>query len=116
MSERSQELSGLPESVRKLLEEHRRNTRYFLDRVGENPLWLEVTEEDFVKAERLAGFRPKPGCGPVATASFSDGSVRGTTVAVPKYLAKLKRYVDLEGTLHDLTEEPSEQHDPLPGC
>lgn len=97
---KSRELANLPKSVQELLEEHRRNTRYFLDRDGENPLWLEVTEADFVKAERAAGFRPKPGCGPVATASWSSGGRRGTTVAAPEYLSKLGRYIDLDGILH----------------
>lgn len=31
----------------------------------------EVTQEEYVRAERSAGFHPKPGCGPTATASFS---------------------------------------------
>ena len=37
--------------------------------------WKEVTQAEFVKAERAAGFHPKPGCGPVATGGFggSDG-------------------------------------------
>ena len=39
--------------------------------------WEEVTEEEFAEAERSAGFYPKPGCGPVATGGFSDGSVEG---------------------------------------
>lgn len=30
----------------------------------------EVTAEEFVRAERDAGFHPKPGCGPFATAGF----------------------------------------------
>lgn len=37
-----------------------------------------VSQEEFVSAERAAGFRPKPGCGPVATGGFSSGPIRGS--------------------------------------
>mgnify|MGYP001562460708 CR=1 FL=1 len=49
--------------------------RYWL-RVSGLP-WQEATLEQFVQAERGAGFRPKPGCGPIATGGFSSGSVEG---------------------------------------
>ena len=43
--------------------------------------WREVTQEEFIQAESDAGFQPKSGCGPVATAGFSsedkDGCVEG---------------------------------------
>ena len=39
--------------------------------------WTEVTQAQFVAAERAAGFRPKPGLGPVATGGFSSGSIHG---------------------------------------
>lgn len=32
--------------------------------------WVEVSQDEFVKEERDAGFIPKPGCGPVATTGF----------------------------------------------
>lgn len=37
----------------------------------------KVTQDEFVRAERTAGFRPKPGCGPVATGGFSSGVLAG---------------------------------------
>ena len=42
--------------------------------------WEEVTQEQFIQAERAAGFYPKHGCGSVATAGFSGGSVMGMVV------------------------------------
>jgi hypothetical protein len=51
------------------------NTRYWL-KTGELA-WQECTQEQFVSAERSAGFRPKPGCGPVATGGFGSGDRRG---------------------------------------
>lgn len=43
--------------------------------------WREVSREEFICAEREAGFVPKAGCGPVATAGFGmsgpDGSISG---------------------------------------
>jgi len=50
--------------------------RYYLQLAGVSD-WIEVSQEKFVQAERAAGFRPKPGCGPVATGGFSNGSVCG---------------------------------------
>lgn len=91
-----------------LVEEHRRQTRYFLAPSTKDPLWQEVTQEEFVNAERAAGFRPKPGCGPVATAGFAAGSIKGRTYTVREHLKLLGRFVDLEGTLHDLREDPSD--------
>jgi hypothetical protein len=92
--------SDLPLDLQKLLAEHRRNTRYFLAPATENAVWQEVTEQEFVNAERGAGFRPKPGCGPVATGAFSAGGQRGTTVALVEHMSKLGRYIDLDGNFH----------------
>lgn len=39
--------------------------------------YTEVTQEEFIRAERAAGFHPKYGCGPCATGGFSSGSVSG---------------------------------------
>lgn len=49
--------------------------RYWL-RTETSP-WEEATEEQFVQAERSAGFYPKLGCGPVATGGFSKGDSEG---------------------------------------
>ncbi len=49
--------------------------RYWL-RISGLP-WHEATREQFVQAERSAGFCPKPGCGPVATAGFHSSGVEG---------------------------------------
>jgi len=49
--------------------------RYFV-KDGEGPE-REVTQDEYVATERSAGFRPKPGCGPEATASFSSGRLSG---------------------------------------
>ncbi|EFU5438376.1 hypothetical protein HT774_004154 [Salmonella enterica] len=50
--------------------------RYFLSHpaFGEK----EVTQEEFISAERAAGFYPKSGSG-VATGGFSCGDIRGRT-------------------------------------
>jgi hypothetical protein len=95
--------ADLPQYLKDLLAEHRRNTRYFLAPVTSEPIWQEVTEQEFVNAERGAGFYPKPGCGPVATGGFSAGGQRGRTVSLPEHMALLGRYVDLEGVLHPRT-------------
>lgn len=50
--------------------------RYWL-RVGTLP-WQEATMQQFIKAERGAGFYPKTGDG-TATASFSGSGVEGRT-------------------------------------
>ena len=50
-------------------------TKYYLKGEWEDK-WTEVTEEEFIKAERSAGFRPKYGDG-VATGGFSNGSISG---------------------------------------
>lgn len=39
--------------------------------------WQEVTQDQFVDAERNAGFHPKSGCGPVATGGFSARGICG---------------------------------------
>lgn len=96
-------MSDLPPELRALLAEHRKNTRYFLAPVTSNPIWQEVTEAEFANAERGAGFYPKPGCGPVATGSFSAGGQKGTSISLPEHLATLGRYVDLEGVFHPVS-------------
>lgn len=50
--------------------------RYYLRAEWEDN-WTEVSEKQFINAERAAGFRPKPGCGPVATGGFISGSTLG---------------------------------------
>jgi hypothetical protein len=53
--------------------------------------WIEVSKEDWIKAERRAGFRPKLWSGHVdcmkicATGGFGDGSIAGsiTTTGQP---------------------------------
>lgn len=39
--------------------------------------WQEVSQVKYIEMERNAGFHPKLGCGPVATASFSTGCIEG---------------------------------------
>jgi len=39
----------------------------------------EVAQKEFISFERQAGFRPKPGCGPVATGGFMSGNICGRT-------------------------------------
>lgn len=51
--------------------------RFFLS-AWFNPKWVEVSQDEWIAAERAAGFRPKPGCGPLATGGFSSGNVSGT--------------------------------------
>ena len=50
--------------------------KYFLQGEWQDE-WGEATQQQFVAAERAAGFHPKAGCGPVATGGFSGGGVRG---------------------------------------
>jgi len=52
----------------------RSHDRYF---VTEDGVETETTMEGFVAMERRCGFHPKPGCGPIATGSFSSGSRSG---------------------------------------
>lgn len=49
--------------------------RYWLS-FGRDSEWKEVTKEEYISAERSAGFRPKFGNG-IATAGFSNGSING---------------------------------------
>lgn len=49
-------------------------TRYFLSLAGRE---FEVTRDEWIAAERAAGFRSKFGEGEEATAGFSNGSVSG---------------------------------------
>lgn len=57
--------------------------RYFL-RYSRGP-WSQVTEAEFIAAERSAGFVPKPDCGPVATAGFSCNGPRGIVAGRIEY-------------------------------
>lgn len=50
------------------------NERYWLRVSG--LAWQEATKDQFIKAERSAGFRPKSGDG-VATGGFSCGAIQG---------------------------------------
>lgn len=51
--------------------------RYYLGVTGREESFVEVTQDEFVRAERGAGFRPKPGLGPVATGGFTSGGITG---------------------------------------
>ena len=53
--------------------------RYYLalDLGDSEPDWKEVTREQFIRAERAAGFRSKFGDDHPATAGFSSGNTRG---------------------------------------
>lgn len=35
----------------------------------------EITQEEYIKFERAAGFYPKPGCGPVVTGFFGANGI-----------------------------------------
>jgi len=48
----------------------------FFLRTDSNNEWLQVTEEEFIKAERESGFYPKSGDG-VATGGFAGNEVIG---------------------------------------
>jgi hypothetical protein len=52
---------------------------YYLREIGgdSSSRWRQVTEDEFIAAERRAGFIPQAGCGPIATAGFGDGKVEG---------------------------------------
>lgn len=53
-------------------------TRYWT-RSHPRSLWQECTRDQFITAERSAGFRPKSGnSGDLATGGFSKGSFAGT--------------------------------------
>ena len=52
------------------------STKYFL-KVDWQESWSEVTERQFITAERAAGFRPKGGGDGLATGGFSGGGVSG---------------------------------------
>lgn len=60
--------------------------RYWLRAKGTK--WQEVSQDKYIDAERSAGFHPKEGCGPVATAGFSNGSAEGKVT----YDGKQPRY------------------------
>lgn len=55
------------------------SAHYYIKRNREP--WKEVSQAQFIAAEREAGFTPKAGCGPIATAGFGasgpDGSIDG---------------------------------------
>jgi hypothetical protein len=61
--------------------------RYFV-KIDDKPE-REVTAEEFVRAERDAGFHPKPGCGPFATAGF--GSTRYTEGGTRSISGRIER-------------------------
>ena len=52
------------------------NERYFL-RAQWQEQWQEVTREQWIRAERMAGFRPKYGGDGPATGGFSGYGVSG---------------------------------------
>lgn len=49
------------------------NRRYFL-KADWQPEWTEVTKEEYIRAERSAGFRSKFGPDDIATAGFTSSS------------------------------------------
>lgn len=49
--------------------------RYFIT-LGNEPE-KEISQAEFIRWESQAGFRPKPGCGPVATGGFTSGMIKG---------------------------------------
>lgn len=53
--------------------------RYFLGIPLHRESEVEVTQDEFIAAERAAGFHPKHGCGPLATGGFSTGGSYGRT-------------------------------------
>lgn len=63
-------------------------------REGEQP-WRAVSRDEFAEAERRAGFHPKQGCGPLATAGFGS-SVR-----------------NVQGRITDTNTPPESLTDPL---
>lgn len=56
-------------------ETDRTDYRYFID--DGSGVERETDMEGFISLERSCGFRPKPGCGPMATAGFSSGNRQG---------------------------------------
>ena len=56
--------------------------RYFLKAAWQE-IWDEVTREQFIAAERAAGFRPKGGGDGLATGGFGGDSVSGKIEVVP---------------------------------
>lgn len=70
--------------------------------------WMQVTQEDYVRLERAAGFRPKPGHGPVATSAFSGGGVRGQTWRPEVRPPKIHR-VDDETKLLEVDAAPGDR-------
>jgi len=50
--------------------------RYYL-KADHQTEWREVTQDKFIDAEQAEGFRPKPGCGPVATSGFTGDVISG---------------------------------------
>jgi len=57
--------------------------------------WKEVSQIEFAKAEREAGFFPKPGCGPLATAGFSSNHIEGKVTYEEEKEAKKMQLKDL---------------------
>ena len=60
-------------------------TKYFLKADWQED-WSEVTERQFITAERAAGFRPKGGGDGLATGGFSGSGVRGRIEMVSEKL------------------------------
>ena len=60
-------------TIGELLAEMQATRRFWLRPTGSKDAWREVSESDFIKAERAAGFYPKSGHG-VATGGFSSTS------------------------------------------
>ena len=47
--------------------------------------YQEVTRDKFTEMERKAGFYPKVGCSPIATAGFSTGTIEGKITVEEKF-------------------------------
>jgi len=50
--------------------------RHFL-KASFHTRWVEVTKEQWLAAERSAGFQPEPGYGEYATAGFGTDNISG---------------------------------------
>jgi hypothetical protein len=67
----------------------RARSRYFL-RYNRGP-WEQVSETEFIVAEREAGFIPKAGCGPLATAGFGCSGPNGSVDGKIEYVEERSR-------------------------
>lgn len=59
----------------------RSSDRYFV--TEDDGIERETDAAGFLAMERQCGFRPKPGCGPFATAGFSSGTRGGRIEFAP---------------------------------